>query len=199
MGVPDIQKGLDYVESLTGIRPFMGEVFAGADRSFVSARLSLGGRLFLEVVGPNPAFEGELDGIRARAAALPRPRLLFWVMGVRDFGAYLRDAVRAGYPFSDTNHVHNEGYEYSIGAIGMEGMEVVPHIPSVIEWRSRDDGEELAATAGCRIVDFTVHHPEAQRVQKVYDALGIGLLVRRGDEPRLRLVLETPTDDVILS
>ena len=85
--------------------------------------------------------------------------LIFWVMGVRDFGAYLRDAVRAGYSFSDTNHVHNEGYEYWIGAIGME---VVPHIPSVIEWKSRDDGEEPAATVGSRIVDFTVHHPEAQ-------------------------------------
>ncbi len=196
MGVPEIEKGLDYVESLTGIRPFAGEVFAGAGRSFVSARLSLGGRQFLEVIGPNPTFEGELEGIGARAAALPGPRLLFWVMGVRDFGAYLRDAVRAGYPFSDTNHVHNEGYEYRIGAIGME---VMPHIPSVIEWKSRDDGEELAATVGSRIVDFTVHHPEAQKVQKVYDALGIGVLVRRGDEPRLRLVLETPTDDVILS
>jgi catechol 2,3-dioxygenase-like lactoylglutathione lyase family enzyme len=196
LGVPDIQKGLDYVESLTGLRPFAGEVSAGATRSFVSARLNLGGKQFLEVVGPNPTFEGEPDGIGARAAALPGPRLVFWVMGVRDLGAYLRDAVRAGYPFNDTNHVRNGGYEYRMGAIDAEAA---PHIPSVIEWKSRDDGEELAATVGSRIVDFTVHHPEAQKVQKVYDALGIGMLVRHGDEPRLRLVLETPTDDVILS
>jgi len=134
------------------------EVFAGADRSFVGARLSLAGRQFPKAIGPNPTFEGELKGIGARAAALPGPRLLFWVMGVRDLGAYLRDAVRAGYPFSDTHHVHNEDHEYWIGAIGME---VVPHIPSVTEWESRDDGEELAATVGARIVDLTVHHPEA--------------------------------------
>jgi hypothetical protein len=196
LGVPEIEKGLDYVESLTGIRPFAGEVFAGAGRSFVSARLSLGGRQFLEVIGPNPTFEGELEGIGARAAALPGPRLLFWVMGVRDFGAYLRDAVRAGYPFSYTNHVLNGGYEYRVGAIGAEAA---PHIPSVVEWRSRDDSGELAATSGSRIADFTVHHPEAQKVQEVYDALGIGMLVRRGDKPRLRLILQTPTDDVILS
>lgn len=196
MGVPEIQKGLDYVESLTGIRPFAGEVFAGTGRHFVSARLSLGGRQFLEVVGPNPTFEGELEGIGARAAALPGPRLLFWVMGVRDFGAYLRDAVRAGYPFSDTNHVLNGGYEYRVGAIGAEAA---PHVPSVIEWKAHDDGKELAATSGCRIVDFTVHHPEPEKVQKVYDALGITMLVRRGEEPHLRLLLETPRDDVILS
>lgn len=158
--------------------------------------MSLGGRQFLEVIGPNPTFEGELEGIGARAAALPGPRLLFWVMGVRDLGAYLRDAVRAGYPFSDTNRVHDEIYEYWIGAIGME---VVPHIPPVTEWKSRDDGEELAATVGSRIVDFTVHHPEAQKVQKVYDALGSSALVRRDSSPRLRLALETPTNDMILS
>lgn len=196
LGVPDIQKGLDYVESLTGLRPIVNEVSARAGCSYVVAQLSLGGEQFLEIIGPNPAVEGELEGIGAYAAAMPGPKLMFWVMGVRDFGAYLRDAARAGYTFGDTRHVKNGGYEYQIGAIGME---FVPHIPSVIEWKAREDAKELAATSGCRIADFTVHHPEPETLQKVYDALGIGMLVRRGEKPRLRLVLETPTDDVILS
>ena len=99
-----------------------------------------------------------------------------------DFGAYLRDAVRAGYPFNDTNHARNGGYECRVGAIGVE---VASHIPSVIGRRSHTDSGKLAATSGCRIVDFTVHHLEAQEVQKVCDALGIGMLVRRGDKLRV--------------
>ncbi len=146
LGVPDIEKGLEYVESFTGFRPVVGEVSAKAGHSFVRAQLSLGGEQFLEVIGPNCAFEGEPEGIGGRAAALPAPR-----------------------------------------------------VPSVTEWKARDDGKELAATSGCRIVDFTVHHPEPEKVRKVYDALGVIMLVRRGEEPHLRLLLETPRDDVILS
>ena len=163
----------------------------------MSVRSSLGERRFLEVIGPNLTFEGELEGIGARAAALPGPRLLLWVVGVRDFGAHLRDAARAGYPLSDMNHVLDGCHGYRVGAMGAQAA---PRIPSAVGREAHDGGKKLATTSGCRIVDFTVHHPEPEKVQKAYDALGTTMLVRRGEEPRLRLLPEKPrADDVILS
>ncbi len=79
----------------------------------------------------------------------------------------------------------------------------------MIEWKSRGNARELTLTVGSRIVDFTVHHqrrrrciyrtsPEAEAVQNVYEVLGIGMLVRRREEPRLRFLLGTSRGDVIL-
>lgn len=78
LGTQDIEKGLDCVESLTGIRPFVDEASTDAGHSFVSARLSLSGgfngrydgRQFLEVIGPNLDFGGGTEGAGAYTAAM---------------------------------------------------------------------------------------------------------------------------------
>jgi len=79
-------------------------------------------------------------------------------------------------------------------------VESASHIPSVIEWRFRDDAGELEATVGCRIAGFTVHHPEPEKVQEIYDALETPMTVLSGERPyHLRLELDSPADGLVLS
>jgi hypothetical protein len=97
LGISDLDRGIDWVERRTGVRPAIGGVHPG--RGTRNALISLGGLHYLEIIAPDPAQRGvdpqfQLNG-------LAEPRLIRFAVRTNDIRATAASLRRAGGGASD--------------------------------------------------------------------------------------------------
>lgn len=78
---PDLEKGMDHIEAVTGVRPAKGGVHPNLGTC--NALLSLGGRRYLEVLAPDPKQELS-DNLGARIARLDCQGLYGWAASAQN-------------------------------------------------------------------------------------------------------------------
>ena len=92
LGVADLDRGIQWVEERTGVRPVVGGSHPG--RGTRNALLSLGAKQYLEVIAPDPAQSTYTFQIDLRA--LNEPRLVTWAAATSDIDGVARGAKAAG-------------------------------------------------------------------------------------------------------
>src|SRR6266849_5838961 len=95
LGSQDLQAGIDFVESRTGVRATFGGVHPG--RGTQNALLSLGERRYLEIIAPDPkqASVQQFSVI----TQLKEPRLIGWAAHPGDLEALAKKLREAGVAF----------------------------------------------------------------------------------------------------
>jgi hypothetical protein len=68
-------------------------------------------------------------------------------------------------------------------------------VPYVIDWGGSPH-PSVTAAPGATLVGLRAEHPDAPRVQKMLDALGLGLVVERGHRPSLIATIRGPKGQV---
>src|SRR5215472_3629188 len=185
---PDLQAGLDRIESLLGVRPTPGGRHPGAGTR--NALLSLGPSSYLEIIGPDPEqpepAEPRLFGIDA----LTSPRLAAWAATEEDLEKRAADArkqgirlgqVKAGSRRSPEGALLSWRYTSPAAVIG-DGL-----VPFFIDWGTTPHPAAHAAR-GAQLVAFRAEHPDAASVRDVLRKLGLDLPVAAG--PRATLIAE---------
>ena len=94
LGAPDLERGIEWVERLTGVRAVVGGSHPG--RGTRNALLSLGARQYVEIIAPDPAQSGSTPTLDLKA--LPEPRLVNWAAATADIDALARARAQRARP-----------------------------------------------------------------------------------------------------
>jgi hypothetical protein len=198
--VPDLAEGLTRLGTRLGVLPTTGG--RHPDYGTRNALVSLGGKTYLEIMGPDPeaaSFSGrrpfDLDRLEAG-------KLVTWVARAgrleerraraRDHGIDPGEIVPGRRQLPDGSEVTWETLGLNLVDPPESGL-----VPFLIDWGASPH-PGTTSIGGCRLVAFHGEHPDPARVRKHLEALGVDLEIREGPVPRLRAELHTPRGPVTL-
>ena len=185
--VNDIDKGVKYIEELTGVKPIVHP--PRESEPYHSASLMIGeDNTLLEILSPNKKHP-VITPLKSILKSFKQPKLAFWYISTDDFDSFekkvesigrkieKKTVIKAGDP---TKHS-----EYTRGMIG-PGFSSI--FPSVIHWHKRVNFEK---TMVCPIKNFKLVSKDAKKINENFKALGITHIVQEGRD-FISLSLETP-------
>jgi Glyoxalase-like domain len=195
---PDLNRGIDELERLIGVRASAGGQHPGQGTR--NALLALGATSYLEIIAPDP---------EQPRPAFPRP------FGIDS----LTQSKLVAWAAKDSN------LENLTSVAAREGVELGPVVPGsrrrpdgiVLSWRITSPRMTLgdgivpffidwgqsphpAATAarGLTLIELRAEHPDPDRVRDLLRKLGLALPVKQGARPALVAVIEGPRGRVEL-
>jgi hypothetical protein len=189
---PAIHATVDRLEMEIGVRATAG----GRHPAWgtMNALISLGSRVYLEIIGPDPDQPSPSEGRLFELDSLARPCLITWVARAENLQATVAAAKAEGIDLGgveersrqrpDGSQLH---WEMTDPRKGREGGIV----PCFINWGKTAHPAETAAK-GCTLKGLKAMHPEAERLRNVLLRLGLDLMVEQGPGVRLVATIETP-------
>ena len=195
---PDLGVGVAAIDKHLGVRATPGGQHPGLGTR--NALVALGPSSYLEIIGPDPEQPRPAGRRRFGIDELEAPRIVRWV--AKGTGLEQLEAAAAG-----------------------RGMKLGPVIPGsrrrpdgvLLSWRYTDPNTELAdglvpffidwgssphpsatAARGASLVQVRAEHPDAERAQKMLDALGLDLRVHKGSTPAIIATIDSPRGRVEL-
>ena len=184
-----LEQGMDAVESLLGVRPLPG----GQHPQYGThnALLSLGPATYLEVMAPDPGLEAPEKGVLAALAKNEAPRLVTWALRVRNIAAAA--AAARGIAIGTVQRGSRETPSGETIAWQLSDPYAMPldgAVPFLIDWGYSTHPAEVAP-AGGKLLDLTIEHPEAERVQGALAVLDVDIIVQQAPNYRLSARIET--------
>lgn len=181
--VPDLPEGVADIESRFGVAPTPGGAHVGLGT--FNALLGLGGRTYLEIIGPDPAQpppQGPrpfgIDGLRA-------PRLVAWCAAPsRPIGLVVDAARHAGYEPGDVQTMSRRRPD----GVLLEWTLTIPSLddseggvlPFFIDWGRTVHPSESIPVGGT-LISLDLFHPRPRSIDIVLSAVSDEALL--GDEP----------------
>jgi hypothetical protein len=201
LGISDLDRGMDWVEKMTGVRPVKGGTHPG--RGTQNALISLGGRRYLELLAPDPAQSAYSFAIDVRG--LTEPRLITWAAATSNIDAVAKRARESGFKLlgpTDGSRARPDGKLLkwktllAINSLGLQGVEPIPFF---IEWSAETVHPSQDSPKGCTLQSFDMEHPDAAALTDALRRLGIEMQVKPSKTARLSAVIKTPKGEVRLS
>jgi len=191
LGCNDLDKGIAFVESKTGVKAAFGGVHPG--RASRNALLKLGERRYLEILAPDPAQDPGLD--KRGLSRIESPRLLEWVAHVDDLDPVIRALAAAhieSKPIFPGSRKRPDGKVLRWRALYLEdnrgGL-----LPFFIEWSADSAHPASDSPPGCELTSFAVIAPDPGSLRSTFRTLQLGdVEVEEGPRPRLRAVVKGP-------
>ena len=195
---PDLAKGIEAVEKLTGVRATAGGQHPG--RGTRNALIALGPTSYLEIIGPDPEQPAPTDPRPFGIDGLKAPRLARWVVKGHNLEAFAAEAERKGISLgkvSDGKRQRPDGtlltWRYTDPRVDLaDGL-----IPFFIDWGTSPHPAATAAK-GLTLVALRAEHPDEARIRKILTQLGLDLPLRTGPAPALIATLDSPQGRVEL-
>jgi len=169
-----------------------------------NALLSLGPTVYLEVMGPDRSARDPLrprpfglDGTAGSATS--RPRLVTWAARSGDLERVVAIARADGVDLGEVQAGSRERPDGSTLAWRMTDLATPREsgiVPFFIDWGDTPH-PGAAAPGGCTLEDLRLFAPDAARVQRILERLGISAVVRDG-APAIEAVIRTPRGMVTL-
>ena len=195
LGINDLQKGIEELERVTGVRAVFGGAHPG--RGTQNALISLGGEHYLEILAPNPEDReskeplAELQGLAAltpvgwaaRADDLPALQQTLRSRGIRT--GEIRPGARN----------RPDGSRLAWKTLGF-APPASPLLPFFIEWDPGVAHPSTTSPAGCRLTGFALEAPAPETLRETLRAAGLQVEVREGKESRLRITLSCSRGNV---
>jgi hypothetical protein len=189
---PDLQLGIETAETLFGVRATPGGQHPGEGTR--NALIALGPASYFEIIGPDPEQPNPVRGRRFGIDELKAPRLTTWVAKGRALETFASDAVAHGVKLGAVipgSRRRPDGvvlsWTYTDPRVVL-GDRLVPYF---IDWGTSPHPSATAAK-GVTLLSLRAEHPDAARVQKMLQQLGLDLLVSRGTRPALIATFDSP-------
>lgn len=196
---PDLDATVNALEAQLGVRPSVGGQHPGLGTR--NALLSLGPRVYLEIVGPDPAQPAP-DGPRwFRIDTLTEPTLVTWCAAATELDALRAHALAEGIPLGEVRHggrVRPDGVrlDWQVTSPFVEVEDGL--VPFFIDWLSSPH-PAAGAAGGVALVELAAETPDARELERMYRVLGVDVAVRTSTERKLVTVLEGRTGRVVLT
>jgi len=194
----DLDAGMREFCARTGVRPRFGGVHASGVTQ--NALVRIGPRCYLEILAPTGVPSSADDEWSRVARAAHEPRIMTYCMRsprpLSELAAAARSRGLKDASVADNGRRTPEGAELKWQWTAPKLEELGAAFPFFIDWL---DSPHPAATLGeppahesVRLREFTVLHPQAQRLRAILSELGVAIEASASDRPGFRLVLETP-------
>ena len=195
---PDLQRGIDAVEKQLGIKATPGGQHPGLGTR--NALVALGPTSYLEIIGPDPDQPKPAGPRRFGIDDLKTPRIVRWVVKSSELAAVKAKADGAGVTLGAIaagSRKRPDGvvlsWRYTDPAVTVaDGL-----VPFFIDWGTSPH-PALTAAKGATLVQLRAEHPDAPRVQKMIDQLGLDLRVSQASAPAIIATIDSPRGRVEL-
>lgn len=197
--VRDLEAGMDSVERLIGVRAMRG----GRHPRYGThnALLALGAGIYLEIIAPDPDLPPPPRGLPFGLDRPDLPRLSTWALRCNDIERLHRSAAARGL---DLGLIEPGRRDRPDGAV-LRWKLTDPHVlaldgivPFLIDWADTPHPASDAPT-GAVLEDFTLRHPEPDRVREWFDVLEIGLKITAGASARCEATIRGARGPVSLT
>ena len=195
---PDIKATTDYIASRFGVRPTAGGKHP-AWRT-MNAILSLGPRMYLEIMGPDPGQPHPTDGRPFDLDRLSNPCLVTWVARGQDLRAVKDTAVS---DLVDLGEIQERSRQRPDGILLKWSMTDLMKdrengiVPYFINWGDSPHPAE-SAPKGCTLKRLKAIHPEADRLTRILKHLRLDLAVEQGLTAKLVATIETQKGTAVI-
>jgi Glyoxalase-like domain len=193
---PDIAATMKEIGSRFGVNPAVGGKHAAWGT--MNALLSLGPKMYLEIMGPDPEEPHPQDRRPFSIDALTHPRLVTWAARSGDLqvikGAALAEGVDLG-EIQERSRQRPDGFLLKWLMTDLTKARENGIVPFFINWGDSPHPEE-GAPKGCVLKRLGAVHPEAERLTRVLKRMGLELVVEQGPTARLMATIETPRGTV---
>ncbi|XVQ06326.1 VOC family protein [Spirillospora sp. CA-255316] len=189
---PDLAAAVDQVAELVGVRPVEGGPHVGlGTRNFL---LGLGGRSYLEIVGPDPDQPDPAGPRPFGVDALAAPALVAWAVATNDIDSAVARARDAGIDLDGAYPMSRRRPDGTLLS-----WRLTPPLPGVrpflIDWGDAPHPADALPVVPLRSFDIT--HPDPDTLRAELAVLGITPEVRKGERAGLTarldgLTLEPP-------
>ncbi|PRX58611.1 glyoxalase-like protein [Nonomuraea fuscirosea] len=195
---PDLDATVAELERLLGVRPAEGGRHPGFGTR--NRLVGLGGRSYLEIVGPDPEQEDPagprpfgIDGLRAAGLA-------GWALAVEDIDAVTARAREQGYDPGDPQDMSRRTPSGELLSWRLTPPDRAGHgrlVPFLIDWGSaRHPADGLPVV---ELVSVSAVHPDPEAVRRDLAAVGTRLDLAEGRRPTLTVVLSGRPGPVTLT
>jgi hypothetical protein len=189
LGVPDLDRGIAWMEERSGVRAVFGGVHPG--RGTRNALLSLGPLRYLEIIAPDPAqpsSTGQAESMGDHLKALTEPRLVGWAAHTMNLMDVVKKAAAAGIDIQnprDGSRARPDGkiLRWRSAALQTDFDGVLPFF---IEWAAETIHPSQDAPAGCTLERFSIESPQVKDIRGVAGQLGLDVEAKSGKKPLLR-------------
>jgi hypothetical protein len=197
-GVPDLARGIEWVELAAGVRARIGGQHPG--RATHNALLSLGGRQYLEIIALDPE-QAEAPGLLYPALkTLSEPRFIAWAVAVDNVADIAMRVAAANIetigPLEGAR-VQADGSLLAWKTLRITGPSV-EGLPFFIEWQKGAPHPSQTSPAGCRLTSFEIDHTDPEETRRILKSLDAEATITLGARVRLKARLQTPKGEVEL-
>ena len=205
---PTLEETVGEVAEMCGVTPGPGGRHpAWGTRNHL---LSLGGRTYLEIIGPDPSQPPPPEPRIFGLDSLERPRLVRWAARASSLGPIVREARRAGVELGELlpgKRLRTDGVLLSWELTDPRIAPADGLVPFLIDWLDSPHPARNAPgnspSDACRLLYLTATHPDPDSVRSALRAIpvpGIAALpVQPSEAPELTAVLSTPRGEVQLT
>jgi hypothetical protein len=191
--VADLNEGIAQIEAATGVRAQHGGAHPG--RGSHNALLSLGPRVYLEIIAPDPAQAQPRSLESLGLSATRSSRLVSWALNGSDLERIVADVGAKGFPMTapaDGERRQLDGRLLSWRTTALTDQRIGDGlVPFVIDWGATAH-PAVTSPRGVQLVGLRAQHPQSQTLQPIFDALGVPLKIEQGSDVALIAVLDTP-------
>ena len=194
----ELQRGMDEIESLLGVRPVKG----GHHPLFGThnALLALGPGIYLEIIARDPDLPAPERGALVDMPPGTASRLLTWALRTESIRKMVFDAQQSEIGIGNVetgSRTNPDGSTLRWELTDPRAMPMNGAVPFLISWGNTTHPSTTAPPGG-RLVELVIEHPEADRVRRALSALKANTEAIAGDEFRITAKIRTRNGLVLL-
>jgi hypothetical protein len=195
---PELQLGIDTIEQRLGVKATAGGQHPGLGTR--NALVSLGPASYLEIIGPDPDQPKPTGPRRFGIDNLKAPRIVRWVVKTSELPAVMEKAAKAGIKLGGLatgSRRRPDGVVLSWRYTDPATVIADGLVPFFIDWGTSPH-PALTAAPGATLAELRAEHPDAPRVQRMLDQLGLELRVSQASAPAIIATIDSPRGRVQL-
>ena len=187
----DLERGMDEIERLLGVRPVPG----GRHPQYGThnALLSLGAGVYLEVIARDPELPAPRQGALLDIPESDDSRLVTWALRVADVRQAAEAGRMAGAEFGAVesgSRTRPDGSTITWTLTDPYAMPMGGAMPILINWGDTVHPSVVVPSGG-ELVELSIEYPDDDAVRRALLALGADIEVARGDSFRLIATIRT--------
>lgn len=181
----DLDQGIAELEAQLGVAPVHGGSHPGFGTH--NALLSLGEEVYLEVLSPDPALNARDKTEWMRQNLSEGRNMLTWVMRTHDIDAVSDASRQQGAAIGESFKGSREAPDGTLLEWQLSDPKAMPFggcVPFLIDWGTTPHPASTAPRGG-QLTGFSIKHPRADELRKVFAAMGADISVTEASEPAI--------------
>lgn len=204
VGISDLDRGMDRIEELTGVRPVRGGTHPHIGTR--NALISLGEHSYLEIIAPDPAAEpGNLDPeLKARfmdpLLQMDTLTPFLWAVGSSKLETTVDLLEKEGISLSTPEPGARRKPDGSLleWKASFVTRPAGKGLPFYIQWIDPASAPPTDSPKGCVLKEFSLTGPDERLLQRMAQALALDVAQVSTGEPGIRIILTCPRGQVEL-